>query len=126
MLSQRLPKQILIIDDDEDLCQEIAEALRGNDYSVKSTSDPHEGKVFIDKYPFDVAFVDYKMQDLNGIDMLRIIKRKNHNTKVFIMSGRPFIKDLIEEENVANLVDGIIKKPFQEQDLLNKIENLPS
>ena len=114
-------KQILIIDDDKDLCKEIAEALRENGYSVQKTSDPLEGRDFIVKHHFDVVFVDYKMPHLNGIEMLRIIKDKDPETKIFIMSGSPSIERFLEEEKAAHLVDGIIHKPFEEKDLLDRI-----
>lgn len=119
-------KRVLIIDDDEDLCEEIAEALRDNGYSARNTSNPIEGKEFVDKYPFDVVFVDYKMPNLNGFDFIKIIKDKDPKTKIFVMTGVATIANFLKEEKAHHLIDGIINKPFEEKDLLDRLSGSPS
>ena len=53
-------KRILIIDDDVELCGEVAEMLAGEGYLVESTSDPAQGRRLIDTRKFDIAILDYK------------------------------------------------------------------
>lgn len=114
-------KRILLIDDDLELCQELAEILRDEDYDVKNTSSPLEGKTLIDKDVFDIVILDFKMPDLNGLELLKIIKTKNPKTSVFFITGKPFIEKLLQEQNLADLVSGIISKPFNIKTLLDKI-----
>lgn len=114
-------KRILIIDDDVELCEEMAETLRDEGYSVKNVFDPVEGQTLISKENFDIAIVDYKLPGLNGIQLLKNIKKKAPKTKVFIATGRPFIEKLIKEEKVSHLVSGVINKPFSCDALLEKI-----
>ena len=116
-----MAKQILIIDDDEELCDGIAEILHDEGYCVKNTSDADEAGKLIENCVFDIALVDYKMPKLTGVDVLRLIKAKNPATRVFIVSGRPFIEKLLEDEKVAHLVAGVISKPFDCQELLERI-----
>lgn len=115
-------KNILIIDDDVELGQEIAEILIEEGYSVKNTSDPVQGQGFIDAHKFDVAILDYKLPGTTGTELLKRIKKNNPETKVFIVSGRPFIEKLIKEEKVFHLLSGIISKPFDCDELLRKIK----
>jgi DNA-binding response OmpR family regulator len=114
-------KSILVIDDDAELCEEIAEILQGEGYSVENTSDTAEGENLLKEHSYDIVILDFKMQDLNGIDILKKIKAKDPTTKVCMISGRPFIEKLLEEEKVSHMVDGVINKPFDGKALIEKI-----
>ncbi|OGV56511.1 MAG: hypothetical protein A2017_21405 [Lentisphaerae bacterium GWF2_44_16] len=113
--------RIILIDDDETLCEGVAFILRDEGYSVMNTSSPDEGMKLIDNYVFDIALIDYKMPHLTGIEFLKKIKEKNPATKVFIVTGKPFIENVLTEENLFHLVEGIIKKPFKEETLLDAV-----
>lgn len=113
--------RIILIDDDETLCEGVAFILRDEGYSVMNTSSPEEGMKLIDNYVFDIALIDYKMPRLTGVDFLKKIKQKNPATKVFIVTGKPFIENLLADEKVYHLVQGIIKKPFSEETLLDAV-----
>ena len=114
-------KKILVVDDDDNLCEVTAEILKDEGYLVEYTSDTTKAEELIDKGVFDIALFDYKMPRLTGADLLRKIKAKNPKTNVFIMSGRPFIETVLKEENVYDMVSGVITKPFSEMMLLEKI-----
>ncbi len=113
--------RILVIDDDVELCEGIAEFLRDEGYQVKDTSDAFAGQVLIDENEFDVALLDFKMTGLTGIDLVRRIRKSNSKVKVYLLTGRPFIEKLLEENNMAHMVDGVIGKPFKQNVLLEKI-----
>ena len=114
--------RIILIDDDETLCEGVAFILRDEGYSVMNTSNPEEGMKLIDNYVFDIALIDYKMPRLTGVEFLKKIKEKTPETKVFIVTGRPFIENVLAEENLSHLVEGIIKKPFKEETLLEAVK----
>ena len=117
-----MPKKIFLIDDDVQLCEEIAEILRDEGYFVDNTSDEAKGEALIKNNTYDICLLDYKMPRLTGIELLKKIKEKNPRCTAFIVSGRPFIKKIIEEQNVSHLVSGIIEKPFEIKDVLDKIQ----
>jgi DNA-binding NtrC family response regulator len=114
--------RVLIVDDDEDLCSQLAEAMQNEGFKVNYESDPYEAKRLIDKLHFEFALMDYKMQGITGLDLLKIIKEKSPSTKVFLISGRPFIEKILFEENVAHLVSGVLQKPFELDVLLIKMK----
>ncbi|MBN1113991.1 MAG: response regulator [Oligoflexia bacterium] len=116
-------QKILIADDDEILCQEISEILSYEGYSVTSTSTTEDAKKIIDEFVFDIAVFDYKMQSLTGIDLLKKVKMKNSETRIIIMSGRPFMVKILEQENVLHLVSGILIKPFNDVLLLETLRD---
>ncbi|MBF0479127.1 MAG: response regulator [Candidatus Omnitrophica bacterium] len=114
-------KRILIIDDDVDLCEGMADFLMDEGYEVKNTSDPDEGMRWIQQHDFEIAIFDFKMPRVSGIDLLKSMNQKNPMTKVFIVTGKPFIEKMLKEEKVAHLVSGVISKPFNHEFFLEKI-----
>ena len=119
-----MPKKIILIDDDPQLCEEVAEMLRDEGYFVDNTSDEAQGEALIKNNTYDICLLDYKMPHLTGIDLLKKIKEKNPRCAGLIVSGRPFIQKVIEEENASHLVSGIIEKPFELKAILDKIKEL--
>jgi len=114
-------KRILLVDDDLELCEELAELLRDEGYLVDNTSDALKGAGLVRENRYDVAILDFKMPGLSGVDLLKTIKAGNPKTRVLFVSGKPFVGRLLQEAKVAELVEGIISKPFDEKTLLDKI-----
>ena len=61
------------------------------------------------------------MKDLNGKDLLSMVKDANPRCSVFIVSGMSNIDELCNKEINAGLINGIISKPFDVDVLLQKI-----
>lgn len=115
-------KRILVIDDDVELCEEIGELLRNEGYFVDHSSRHGEAEKLIKSNTYDIVFLDFKMPGLNGIEMSKKIRSGHPKVKIFMISGRPHIERLIEEENAAGLIDGVIAKPFDYKILLEKLK----
>ncbi|MBF0522884.1 MAG: response regulator [Candidatus Omnitrophica bacterium] len=108
-----MPKKILLIDDNEELCDELANLFREEGLLVDNASDSAKGAVLIENNRYDGGIFDYKMKGLTGIDLLKRIKSVNPQCVVFIISGLASIETILQQENVMDLVAGIIKKPFE-------------
>jgi DNA-binding response OmpR family regulator len=113
--------KILLVDDNAELCVELAGIFRAEGYLVDNTSDSSEGAGLIKRNRYDVGILDYKMKGLNGIDLL---KEVNPQCPVFIISGMLAIDKLIIEERVSGLVAGIINKPFDLEMLLQMVRGV--
>lgn len=126
-------KKILIIDDDQELCEEITEILQDEGYFVNTAFDGLEGKKLIEKYDYDILILDLKLPGINGFDIFKSVKDKHAKLKVLILTGRPLIKQwsreetgVIEdkEEDLLKLTDGFINKPFDVKAVLAKVKEL--
>lgn len=117
-------KQILIIDDDFELCEETADLLRGEGYDATFTSDAREGQALIEKGMYDIVLLDYKMSGITGVGLLKNIKNKKMPARIFIVSGKPFIEKIIKEESLPGIVTAVIRKPIDFENLL-KIIKIP-
>ena len=126
-------KKILIIDDDQELCEEMVEILQDEGYSVNTAFDGLEGKKLIGKYDYDILILDLKLPGINGLDIFKSVKDKHARLKVLILSGRPLIKQWFKEEtgviedkeqDLLKLADGFINKPFDVKAVLAKVKEL--
>jgi DNA-binding response OmpR family regulator len=115
-------KKLLLVDDDVELCCELAEILREEGFSVENTSDPFDGEKMIENNNYDIILVDFKMPGLNGIDLLRKAKQKLPASARFLMTGRPFIELELNKVHLPDLVDELIMKPFEVTIFLEKLK----
>jgi len=126
-----MKKKILMIDDDEELCEETSEILIDQGYRVTTAFNGLTGKRLIEKYDYDILILDVKMPGLSGLDILQSVKEQNRELKVVILTGKPLSRELPEErsrkdreEKILKLADAIIGKPFHIEVLLDKIKEL--
>jgi len=119
-------KSVLIIDDDPELCAELAECLKAEGWSPRTATDSQRGASQAATGAYRLVILDYKMPGLNGIDLLKKIKSMSPRPAVIIMSGRPFIDKLLKQEGVSDLVDGFLAKPFEDRALLSLARRLIS
>ena len=86
-------KQILVVDDRVDIRNLFSDALSVSDISqeieVSSASDAQQALKMIKskKEGYDIAFVDFKLPGMNGIELLKNIKKISHHIKVVIITG---------------------------------------
>ncbi len=118
---RRMHKKILIVDDEPYICDSLAILLRSEGYCVNETTDSGEATILIKKGRYDICLFDYKMQGLNGIDLLEMTKDVNPRCSVFIISGMD-MDEICNKEINADLVTGSISKPFNIEALLQRIE----
>jgi len=84
---QKRIRNILIIDDEKDLCLLLADALSGEGYHVATANTRREGMVCIKKESPDLVFLDLKLPDCDGIKVLSAIRRRSPETIVNIISA---------------------------------------
>ncbi len=69
-----MAKKILIIDDDKELCEEMAEILKGEGYDVSTAFDGLAGKKLIEENHYNLLLLDVKLPDINGLDILKSMR----------------------------------------------------
>lgn len=118
--------KILIIEDDQDLGEELKEALEYEGYSAEYVCDAHKGEERMRSENFDIILLDYKMPVLSGLDILKNLKRDGLKRNILVVTGRPYIENALAEAGLSGNVSGIITKPIDFSMLLKKIEGHPA
>ena len=114
-------KKILIIDDDKLVCSSIANVARSLGYESAQAFTLEEGLDVIRSAPFDVVFLDVRMPDGNGIDILPQVCRNSGSPEVIVITayGDP---ESVESALSKGAWD-YIEKPFSKTDLAQLLKD---
>ena len=99
---------ILIIDDEADVRELVADVLAGLGHSVTVAGGGREGLARFETGRYDLVLTDLGMPDFNGWDVARAVKASRPDVPVLLLTG------WADAANPADVprVEGIIKKPF--------------
>ena len=81
------PIRLLIADDEEDLVTFLAHRLRKRGLEVTMAFNGAEAVAAADDHKFDVAVVDLKMPDMDGIAVIEELQKKQPNIEVVMLTG---------------------------------------
>lgn len=116
---KRTIKDILIIDDEKDLCDLLGAALGRRGYRVAVANTSKEGLACLKKAPPDLVFLDLKLPNGDGINILSAIRRLCPRTIVTVISA--YGSEERREEARKKGAYSFMDKPFTERDVLNSI-----
>lgn len=116
-----MPRKILIVDDDVELREEMADLLVNEGHSVDTALFRPGDLHCFNPEAYEVIILDFKMPELNGSDLLRLIPSKNPPIKVFVVSGRPFVEKTLKDAALFDKVTEVIAKPFSIISFLERI-----
>ncbi|MDD2772431.1 MAG: response regulator [Elusimicrobiales bacterium] len=122
-----MKKNILLIDDDLEFCEEMTDILSSEGYKTKVANDGKTGARLATGQTgqkYDVIVLDFKMPGLGGVDVLRALSRSKRRPKIILASGRPSLEQLLKDEKLEGMVDFIANKPFDPEVLVAKINTL--
>ena len=112
-----VPQNILISDDDPPICELLKLVLQGEDYKVFIASNGLEALEIVKKTPIDVAILDIRMPQLNGIETLREIKAIDSSIEVIIITGFGDVESLRKSMVEYGAFDYLLK-PFNGTDII--------
>ncbi|MCO6472829.1 MAG: response regulator [Melioribacteraceae bacterium] len=112
--------KILIIDDEEGLRLGTKRLLELEDYFVDAAENGSEGIKLGTTNEYDLAFIDLKMPDYDGIEVLKKIKEARPNTVCYIATAYASYDTAVEATRIGAY--GYIPKPFTPDELLYSVE----
>jgi len=104
-------KRILIVDDENLIRYSLSASLRQDDTYVKAVACGKDALDEIDHIFYDLCFLDVNLPDINGLDIMKIIKRSSPDTKIIIMTG-----GVVDEPEMLQSIQAnanlLLPKPF--------------
>ncbi|MDZ7860343.1 MAG: response regulator [Candidatus Krumholzibacteriota bacterium] len=116
-----MSRKSIIIDDDEDLCEVLAETLSDLGFEVDIALDAGTGRQFLKKYSYDLILLDLKLPG-DGFSILRKIDSAELNSRLFIITGNPINNLPKYKRNLLDKAEDVFIKPFPMTDFLKKIK----
>lgn len=119
-----MAKHIIIMDDQESMLQILSQTLKDQGFEVTTANDGEEGlsKIKANPQAFNLILADVNMPKLNGFELLQQVKQSQPRIPVvFCTSMAEGVVDMVGKEYH---VDGVIKKPFEIEDVLKTINQV--
>ncbi len=116
---------ILVVEDEDILRISIGDDLKENGFTVSLSRSPTLALNLLEKEKFEVAIVDYKMPEMNGVELLRRIKKMQPECSVIIMTAFGTIRTAVKAMKLG--AQDYITKPFSNDELvliLKRIEEI--
>lgn len=114
--------KILIVEDEIELADTLAEILKRNRYSVDCVYQGDDGLDFALTGIYDCILLDIMLPVMDGISILKELRKNKINTPVMLLTARSEIDDKINGLDCG--ADDYLTKPFITSELLARIRSL--
>jgi two-component system, OmpR family, response regulator len=111
--------RILVIDDDEAICEYVKTLLDKDGFVVQTLTDPRKAEEELRREDYHLVILDVMMPEIDGISLLRSIRKQDSDIAVILFTGYPNLESAVAGMQL-DAVD-YIKKPFQVEELREAI-----
>jgi DNA-binding response OmpR family regulator len=111
--------RLLLVDDEEGYVKVLAKRMTRRNMEVSTALSGSEGIQRLRKEDFDVAILDLKMEDMDGIEVLRVFKKMVPNMPVIMLTGHGTEK--AAREGLEMGAFDYLMKPCDLEELVEKI-----
>jgi two-component system, OmpR family, alkaline phosphatase synthesis response regulator PhoP len=113
-------KRLLLVEDEPGLVLTLSDRLVREGYSVDTSADGESGLERAAGEAFDLVILDVMLPRLNGLDVLRELRRRGVETPVIMLTARAQVVDKVVGLKLG--ADDYVTKPFEMVELLARIE----
>jgi DNA-binding NtrC family response regulator len=112
--------KILVVDDEDIVRTSCSRTLSPEGYEVRLAKNGAEGLKMAKEERFDLVLTDLKMPDMDGIEVLRIIKEQWPETAVIIVTGYQTVDTAVKAIKLGAY--DYIEKPFTPDALITAVK----
>jgi DNA-binding NtrC family response regulator len=92
---------ILVVDDEQDACSMLHRILSALGHQVMTFTEADDALVWLELNSPELAILDFKLQKLNGLELLKRIRSLTPTTQVVILTAYPSPETFIEALNLG-------------------------
>jgi DNA-binding NtrC family response regulator len=111
--------KVLLVDDEEGYVSILSKRLARRNFEVTAAGGGAEGIQALRKQDFDVAVLDLKMEDMDGIEVLKVFKKMLPGMSVIMLTGHG--SEQAAREGIQFGAFDYLTKPCDLEDLVEKI-----
>ncbi|KPH11573.1 response regulator transcription factor [Chryseobacterium sp. ERMR1:04] len=112
--------KVLIIEDNARVSALLKRGLESQGYQIYISEDAEDALVMVDKITFDLVITDIMLPNMNGIELSKIIKQKNADLPIIMLTALGTIDEKIEGFDAG--ADDYMVKPFEIRELYARIK----
>lgn len=113
---------MLLVEDEKKVSELVARALRQESYAVDVASDGTRGWELAQAYDYDLIILDLMLPGLPGEELLKRIRRRNHQVPILILTARDATEEKVQ--NFEAGADDYLTKPFAFAELVMRVKAL--
>ena len=114
--------KILIVEDEKILNNTINKSLKDAGYEVESAFDGFDAMEMIEIESYDLIVLDLNLPNMDGMEILKNLRKEDVETKVLILSARSQIQDKVEGLDAG--ANDFLQKPFHLDELKARVRSL--
>ncbi|HVP36743.1 MAG TPA: response regulator [Terriglobales bacterium] len=112
-------KNLLVIDDEPIVLDSCRRILKQEGFDVNGAFSGREGLKKIEEDKYDAVLVDWKLPEIDGMEVLRIIKKNHPEVVVVMITGYPSVESAVKAMKLG--VSDYVSKPFSPDELKDTI-----
>lgn len=112
--------RILIVDDEENIRKTMKAILEDEGYLVDLAATGNEAIAMTQKTAYNIALLDIRLPDMEGVELLKLIKNNVPKTRKIMVTGYPSMQNAISALNKS--ADAYLVKPVDVEKLLNLVK----
>ena len=114
--------KLLLVEDEVQLSEALTQILMKNKYSVDAVHDGDDGLNYGLTGLYDVIILDIMLPKLNGLQILKILRKKGISTPIILLTAKDSIEDKVTGLDLG--ADDYLPKPFSPEELLARLRAL--
>ena len=114
--------RILLVEDEKQLSEALQQILIKNSYNVDAVYNGDEGLDYALTDIYDVIILDIMLPKLNGLEILKMIRKRKISTPVILLTAKASVEDRIL--GLDSGADDYLPKPFSPDELLARLRAL--
>jgi DNA-binding NtrC family response regulator len=114
------PLRVLVIDDEKVICDACHLVLKEIGHTVDHCLTGETGLIAIEKGDYDVILLDMKLPDIDGMKILKTIRKKIPTPCVIVMTGYSTMSNAVEAMKLG--AADYLSKPFTDDELISAIK----
>jgi len=116
-----MSEKVLLVDDEEDFLEIMAERMRARDMIVETCTSAEEAFKKIASENFDAIILDFMMPGVDGMRALKEIKAKSPESQIILLTGHATIEKSVEAMKAG--ASDFLEKPADLKALEQKIKD---